>query len=239
VQPGLVLRLSPRRDPSPLVRVELDLDTEPRDLSTWVIERGSPAQIDRASAQDARGPVTVGVTSAPGGGVALSLARPTDGHVHLEYEVRAGSDLDDPLGVLIRGDRFRAAGESLVALPAAIEDAPLPVSIDFELREFTADKAASSFGVGLHRKVTVRGRALRRALFMAGGYDEMVIDTIDGHDEASWLGVAPFDLREVVVELPRSAPCSRGCSAGGASSPTSPGCISLRSRGAGPRGRST
>lgn len=182
------------------MHVELDLDSKPTELLTWHVLRGSAGDIVDASARDAAGAIDVQISSEHAE-VDVRLARAPSGHVHLAYDVLAVTSLADPLAVLVKGDRFHGAGERLIALPAAIEDTTLPITVDIDVAPLEADRAASSFGIGRRRTADFHPRALRYAIFAAGSHDDLVMDTIDGHDEASWLGVASFDLRETVVEL--------------------------------------
>ena len=122
--------------------------------------------------------------------------------MRIAYDVVTGDDSpDDPLGLLVQDDRFRGAGEKLIALPAAIEDKAMPVLLKIDGDALRADKAASSLGVGAIRRTTVRLRALRYASYLAGSLGAQVIDAVEGHDEGAWLGYTAFDPRPAVAEL--------------------------------------
>jgi hypothetical protein len=199
--------LRPVALPSRVVRVELDLD--PRgalpgvDLSTWKLASGAPDTTLRAAARDVRGDIAVEVR-AHGDGLAvdLVLARAPEGTVHVAYDVVAGGDSpDDPFGLLVEEDRFRGAGEKLIALPEPVEDSPMPVLLKIDGEALRAEKAASSLGVGGVRHATIRPRALRYGSFLAGSLGAAVLDAVEGHDEAAWLGYTTFDPRPVVAEL--------------------------------------
>ena len=203
--PAFSILLRPIRAPDPLVRVALDLDPppgDPGDLRQWRLVTSQAGRVTNVVAADASGPISVEGHADDSGALTLALARSPDGHVHLEYDVLAPDEpTDPPLGVLVRGGRFRGSGEALVALPEAIEGARIPISITIDRAPLEAEKAASSFGVGATRKLVARLRALRYAVFLAGAQADVVFDTLDGHDEASWMGFAGFDLRGAVVEL--------------------------------------
>lgn len=206
----LTVLLRPIASPSPMVHVEIELDLSaakaavpPKDLVTWRLSGGAPDRIAHATAHDASGDITVQPqTHEQGPAVDLTLARPPSGPVRLVYDVLAGDDSpDDPLGLLVLDDRFRGAGEKLVAFPPGIEDHAMAVVLKIDGDPLRADKAASSLGVGAVRRATIRPRALRYASFLAGSLGAQVIDATEGHDEGAWLGYTMFDPRPVVAEL--------------------------------------
>jgi hypothetical protein len=205
--PALAVLLRPAAVPAPIVHVEIDLD--PRgavngtNLAAWRLASGAPDRIAHASARDTKGDISVQAkASGAPGAVDLTLDRPPTGAVHLAYDVLAGDDApDDPFGLSVQEDRFRGAGEKLVALPASIEDTAMPVLLKIDGEPLRADKAASSLGVGAVRRQTIRPRALRYASFLAGSLGAQVIDAVEGHDEGAWLGYTMFDPRPVVAEL--------------------------------------
>jgi hypothetical protein len=205
--PSLAVLLRPIALPAPIVHVELDL--EPRvagggaDLATWRLNGGSPDRVVRATARDSQGdiPVQLGLHG-QGPAIDLTLARAPVGHVHVAYDVVTGDDSpDDPLGLLVLDDRFRGAGEKLIALPESVQDSTMPVLLKIDGEALRAEKAASSLGVGAVRHATIRPRALRYASFLAGSLGVQVIDAVEGHDEGAWLGYTMFDPRPVVAEL--------------------------------------
>jgi hypothetical protein len=184
-----------------LVHLEIDLPAGDASVRTWHLARGTEGRLAHAAARDASGDIGVQVTAA-GDGVNLTLDREPKGAMRIGYDVLAGSDApDDPLGVLVLDDRFRGAGETLVALPAAIEDNAMPVVLRID-SEALHGVAASSLGVGAVRRTTLPPRALRYASFLAGSLGAMVIDDpAAGHDEGAWLGYTAFDARPVVAEI--------------------------------------
>ncbi len=205
--PSLAVLLRPVATPTPLVHVELELD--PRDalkgpdVTTWKLAAGTPERVQHAAARDAKGDIAV-KASVHGQGPALDLTldRAPSGAIRLAYDVLTGDDSpDDPLGLLVLEDRFRGAGEKLVALPASIEDVAMPVLLKIDGEPLKADKAASSLGVGAVRRTTIRPRALRYTSVLAGSLGAQVIDAAEGHDEAAWLGYTAFDPRPAVAEL--------------------------------------
>jgi hypothetical protein len=205
--PSLAVLVRPVALPAPLVHVELELD--PRDglkgadLTTWRLAGGTPERIAHPIARDAKGDIAVvAKLHEHGPAVDLTLARAPSGAVRLAYDVLAGDDSpDDPLGLLVLDDRFRGAGEKIIALPESIADTTLPVLLKIDGDPLKADKAASSLGVGAVRRATIRPRALRYASFLAGSLGAQVIDATEGHDEAAWLGYTAFDPRPAVAEL--------------------------------------
>jgi hypothetical protein len=199
--------LRPVALPSPLVHVELDLDPHDSfkndDLTRWRLNSGAPDRVTRATARDGTGDIALETkTRGEGPALDLILARAPSGPVHLAYDVLAGDDsADDPLGLLVLDDRFRGAGEKLLALPDAIEDRSLPVVIKIDGEPLRAEKTASSVGVGALRRATLRPRALRYASFIAGSLGAEVSDATEGHDEGAWLGYTAFDPRPAIAEL--------------------------------------
>jgi hypothetical protein len=205
--PPLAILLRPTFLPTPIVHVEVDLD--PRaplgavDLVTWRLNAGSPERITHAIARDSGGdiPVALGVHG-QGPALYLTLARAPAGPVHVAYDVLTGEDSpDDPFGLLVLDDRFRGAGEKLIALPESIEDISMPLRLEIDGEPLRAERTASSLGVGTVRRATIRPRALRYASFLAGSLGTQLIDTSEGHDEGAWLGYTMFDPRPVVAEL--------------------------------------
>jgi hypothetical protein len=205
--PSLSVLVRPVASPSPLVHVELAFDPQGAnvkgDQTTWRLAGGAAERVQHATAHDAGGDVAVTVRAhGQGPAVDLLLARAPSGAVRLAYDVLAGDDApDDPIGILVQEDRFRGAGEKLVALPEALDDATLPVLLRIDGEPLRADKAASSLGVGAVRRETIRARALRYTSFLAGSLGAQVIDAVEGHDEGAWLGYTAFDPRPAVAEL--------------------------------------
>jgi hypothetical protein len=156
--------------------------------------------VQHAAAKDAQGDLTVTAKSS-GDGVELAFDREPRGSLHLAYDVLSG-DPDDPLGLWVQDDRFRGAGEMLVALPSSVEDTPMPFLLRIDGGPLRLPVAASSLGVGAVKKTTLAPRALRYVSFLAGSVGAMVIDDpAMGHDEGAWLGYTAFDPRPVVAEI--------------------------------------
>jgi hypothetical protein len=204
---GVTVLLRPAMSPERIVHVELDLVPQGQTAGQaapgpWHLPHGSPSRIARASARDVTGELTV-ATTAKGDGVDLVLARPTSGAVHVAYDLLAGGDApDDPLGALVQDDRFRASGGAMLALPEALASVSMPVRIRIDGSALSAPGAASSFGVGNTRRVTMPLGGLTYAVFMAGSLGGQVMDDPGaGHDEAAWLGYTAFDPRTATAEL--------------------------------------
>jgi hypothetical protein len=155
-----------------------------------------------ATARDASGDVPIAVAdTAPG--VTMTLRRAPSGPLLLAYDILAGADApDDPLGVLVAEDKFRGAGEKLVALPDSIPDRKANVLIRIDGAPLSATGAASSFGIGATRKLQIPPRAMRYGSFIAGPIGMQVNDggTL-GHDEGAWMGFTTFDPRPTIAEL--------------------------------------
>jgi hypothetical protein len=194
--------LRPSATPAPLVHVELDLRATNARATTWHLARGAASSIQHAVARDDAGDIAVVVTPAKLG-ADLVLARAPGDHARVAYDVLAGRDApDDPLGNLVLDDRFRGAGEAVVALPDAIADVKMPVALAIDGDPLRAPGAASSLGVGPTRRVTLPPRALRYSTFLAGSLGVQIIDDAGmGHDEGAWLGYTAFDPRPAIAEL--------------------------------------
>jgi hypothetical protein len=198
----VALLLRPSSTPTPAVHVELALSATDASWTAFRLASGSADHVTNVTAKDASGdvPVTVADT-APG--VTMTLGRAPSGALLLAYDVVAGADApDDPLGVLVAEDKFRGAGEKLVALPDKLPDSKANVLLRIDGAPLTASGAASSFGVGATRKLQIPPRALRYGSFMAGPIGMQVNDDTNlGHDEGAWMGFTTFDPRPTIAEL--------------------------------------
>ncbi len=197
-----MLLIHPALTPAPLVNVEVTVAKSEAATGPWRIALGTADRIVRPFARDATGDIEVSVTIA-GPGVELHLARTPTGPVTLAYAVLAGREApDDPTGVAVLDDRFRGAGERLLALPAGAEDTRGTILVRIDGEALRASGAASSLGVGAARRAALAPRALRYATFLAGSLGVEVIDDPGaGHDEAAWLGYTDFDPRPAVADL--------------------------------------
>ncbi len=200
--PELAILLRPIHEPSPVVHVEVKLVVADASFPLWRILRSPADRIANAVARDDKGDLAVSV-EAKGPSVELTMARPTSGPVHLQYDVRANSEApDDPLGQLVLEDRFRGAGEGLIALPETIDDAPIPTLLRIDGDALRAPNAASSLGWGATRRAQIRPRALRYSSFLSGSMGGAIFeDQSAGRDEAGWLGYTAFDPRPAMAEL--------------------------------------
>jgi hypothetical protein len=198
------LLVHPALAPVPLVNVEVTLAHSEAAAAPWRIALGAADRIARPFARDTNGDIEVSVANAPPG-VELRLARPPVGPVTLAYAVLAGGEApDDPFGVSVLEDRFRAAGERLVALPPGAEDVRGTVLVRIDGEALRAPAAASSLGVGAVRRATLPPRVLRYASFLAGSMGVQASeDPGAGHDEGAWLGYTDFDPRPTIAELAR------------------------------------
>jgi hypothetical protein len=199
--PSLAIRLRPVHEPKALVHVELDLDSPATHGTLWRVARGAADHFASLAAHDSSGAIAI-VAQPLGDGVALVLERSPRGLVHVAYDVLTDDDSgDDPLGVLVRGDRFRGSGETLLALPDAALDAVTKVSLSLDRAPLEAEKAASSLGVGADKTRTLEPRALLYSVFAVGTHGDAVLDAPEGHDEVAWMGFPAFDVRGAAVEL--------------------------------------
>ncbi len=188
----------------PRVHVEVTFALPGGGPASWRLARGAADRVTHATGHDASG--DLGIQVGPGSpGVDLRLDRPSKGPVTLAYDVLAGGDApDDPLGILVLDDRFRGAGESLVALPLGAEQVETQKNtlIRIEGEALRAPGAASSIGVGAARRTTLAPWSLRALSFMAGSLGvEVIDDPAAGHDEGAWLGYTAFDPRPTVAEI--------------------------------------
>jgi len=199
----VTLLLRPLVSP-PRVHVEVTFAFPGGGPASWKIARGAADHVTHATGHDAAGDIGIQVASGSPG-IDLRLERPSKGPVTLAYDVLAGGDApDDPLGVLVLDDRFRGAGERLVALPQGAEGSSVEkntlLRIDGEA--LRASGAASSVGVGAARRTTMAPVFLRYASFLAGSLGvEVIDDPAAGHDEGAWLGYTAFDPRPTVAEI--------------------------------------
>jgi hypothetical protein len=197
----IALLLRPTPGPAPFVHVEVTLPRGETGATPWRIVRGSLERVVHATAHDASGDATLEVAAASPG-VELRPGRSLGGATTIAYDVLVGDDApDDPFGLFVVDDRFRGAGERLVALPeSATAEARVLLKVDGD--PLRASGGASSFGAGAVRRATVPARALQYASYLAGSLGGSVIDDpAAGHDEGAWLGYTSFDPRPTVAEL--------------------------------------
>ena len=198
----VALLLRPTSSPRPAVHVELALSATDAAWTFFRLASGSADHLAGVTAHDASGDVPVAIADTSPG-VTMTLRRAPSGPMVLAYDVLAGDDApDDPLGVLIADDKFRGAGERLVAMPDGIPDRKANVLLRIDGAPLSATGAASSFGVGSIRKLQVPPRALRYGTFLAGPIGVQVNDEGNlGHDEGAWMGFTTFDPRASIAEL--------------------------------------
>ncbi len=199
----LQITLSPEPSSAPVVRVTVAARPDGAPLTEWrgaglLDLRGKP------EATDDQGPVAV-TASESNGVTLLTLARPTSGTTWLSYTV--GAELPGYPGVpeiAVDPDRFEAAGEALLVVPAAFEDRPVRAVIRTETDEIgTRDlvSAATSFGHGHRVETTARGADLRGGFYLAGLLGLGTFRAPEGNDDAAWLGYTAFDPRPVFADM--------------------------------------
>ena len=191
--------LRPVAEPSARVHVEITADGPRAALQKWRLEAPAEGAIVDLAVTDDAGSIPFGADDGAG---ALTLRREAVGPVHVRYDRAATTDAPArPLGQLVLIDRFRGSGEGLLILPDAFDDLLIPIDVRIDGAEIHAPNAASSLGVGAARRINARARALRRSTFMAGSMGAAVFDSVEGHDEAAWLGYTAFDPRPVIAEI--------------------------------------
>lgn len=206
--PRASLKASQRTDVAPESAVDVEITAaadDPAALTRWTLSEGLPDRLRGAIAIDASGSIPLTISAAPQG-AELRLARAPRGAVRLRYRLPA-APLSSSLAGFVEADpdRFRADGQALLALPAALDDRVVPVALRIDAAEIGVEGqlrgAASSFGVGAARDLVTRVRDLRRAVYLAGPMGTAVFDAPEGHDEAAWIGYTTFDPRPVSADL--------------------------------------
>lgn len=194
--------LRPTSSPRPGVHVEIALSATDAAWTAFRLASGSADHVASVTARDTGGDVPIAVADTASG-VTMTLGRAPSGPLLLAYDILANADApDDPLGVLIAEDKFRGAGEKLVALPDGIPDRKANVLLRIDGAPLSATGAASSFGVGATRKLQIPPRALRYGTFLAGPIGMEVSDEVNlGHDEGAWMGFTTFDPRPAIAGL--------------------------------------
>jgi hypothetical protein len=197
--PRLDITVRPLVDPVHRVHVEVVADGAADDVRTWSLDEGAPAMSELA-VRDDDGAIAFERT-ASGAGVRLVLARAANGAVRVAYDiVAAANGVDEPLLPFVTPQAFRASGEWLLLLPVAYDEKPVATKLHIAADTIGASGAASSFGIGVDREKTVRGRFLRHAAFLAGQLGTAVFHTQEADDEAAWIGLTAFDPRAVASE---------------------------------------
>lgn len=198
----VALLLRPASSPRPAVHVEFALSATDPAWTAFRLASGAADHVSAAAAHDARGDVPVSVADAAPG-VTITLGRAPSGPLLLSYDILTeGEAPDNPLGVMIAEDKFRGAGEKLVAMPDGILDRKANVLLRIDGAPLSATGAASSFGVGATRRLQIPPRALRYASYLAGPIGVQVNDEGNlGHDEGAWMGFTTFDPRATLAEL--------------------------------------
>jgi hypothetical protein len=161
-------------DPSTAaVDVEIDAAADPAALSRWSIAAdGGAGVFHLKGVRDARGPLESHLVVKPGEPLALVLAKPPSGAVHVRYTI---DSRPRPLSAMPTVDadpnRFPASGEALLLLPDGLDGRAVTAQIRFDTVKYGINRGssdqinaspASSFGVGAAREATaaVAGRGL-------------------------------------------------------------------------------
>lgn len=199
----LEITLSPESPPETLVRVKLAARKLDIPLGTWE----SPRVLDivgNIEASDDMGPLDA-VLDKAAPGTRLAFGRAPLGTLRLSYAIKAQLPaFPNPPLVAIDPDRFEAAGEALLLLPAALEERSVRATVRIESDEIGTPEmtsAASSFGLGAKVQVTARGVDLRSGFFLAGLLGRATFQAPEGNDDAAWLGYTAFDPRPVVADM--------------------------------------
>lgn len=200
-RPKLVITIAPRPTPQPHVHVRIEAEAAPAALTHWVLADASAVRTDGIKVSDAGGTLPAD-TSLAGGELSVRLTRSPCGRVRVDYDVASVGDPSmRPLAMEVGTDQLRAAGESLLLLPAALDEAPASVSLNIDGESIYASATASSFGVGAVKDRLLRGRALRHASFLAGQLGTAVFRGLEGDDDAAWIGYTAFDPRSAAAEV--------------------------------------
>ncbi|MFO0755871.1 MAG: hypothetical protein U0359_05240 [Byssovorax sp.] len=197
--PRVSIALRPGEGAAQLV-VSVTARGEPAALTRWSIEAPDAGAVKLTSLRDDRGPIAARFDEAAH---AVVLPAPPAGEVHFEYTVdshprplaiKAGVDLDP--------NRMEASGEAFLLLPDALDDRPVEATITFDTESLGETyHAATSFGFGNARTTRARGRDLREATYLFGPVGRALFETLEGHDEAAWLGYTSFDPRPIAADV--------------------------------------
>jgi hypothetical protein len=191
------------------IAVEVVAEGDPAKLMAWSI-REPYGTFKLTSLRDDSGPIT------PTGSVdkgTITLGKPPRGALHVEYTLTVKPALPNQvLPVNLDPNHFEGAGEALLALPVAPDDQIFATSIHLRSQYWQEPSAtaASSFGFGVDRDVTARGRDLRFATYLLGNVGHALFDTRDDHDEAAWLGYTSFDPRPISADVAAFRTAIRG-----------------------------
>jgi hypothetical protein len=195
---------------APSVAVEVRVAAEPEALATFsMAPPGGVAALHLTSVRDDQGPLDAVPVAGPAGRVVLTLPRRAVGEVRLAYAIDASARAGTVVpGVDPDANRFLASGEPLLLLPDGLDDRAVRATVTVDCAGYVVDDGhesmvdgASSFGVGGVREVTVRGRELRRGVYVAGALGRALFDAAEGHDEAVWLGYTSFDPRPIAADV--------------------------------------
>ncbi|MEZ4294372.1 MAG: hypothetical protein R3B70_05315 [Polyangiaceae bacterium] len=199
----LEVTLSPEPGPTPVVRVTITARPADAPLTLWTSSRAIELA-EEPRAVDARGAVPVSLAP-PTNPTGIVLDRPTDGVVQVSYTVRASlPGYPDVPAIAVDPDRFEAAGESLLFLPASLDDKPVRVALRVETDEIGAGpttSAATSFGHGTRVDTVARTADVRESFFMAGLLGKGTFRAPEGNDDAAWLGYTAFDPRPIFADM--------------------------------------
>jgi hypothetical protein len=173
----------------------------------WSIGAPDPGAIRLREVRDARGPLEVREERKPGR-FAITFARKPEGELRLVYTAQSHVPLGGLPWVLSGPNHLEVSGEALL-LPDALDGAPVAASIRLSLEQYGTDdygvptsSAVTSFGIGAERDVDATVGELRRAVMIsATRLGTAVFDTLEGHDEAAWLGYTAFDPRPVSADV--------------------------------------
>jgi hypothetical protein len=174
----------------------------------WSIGAPDPGAIRLREARDARGPLEVREERKPGR-FAITFARKPEGELRLAYTAQSHVPQGGGLPWVLSGpNHLEASGEALL-LPDALDGARVAASIRMSLEQYGTDQygvpsssAVTSFGIGAERDVEATVGELRRAVMIsANRLGTAVFDTLEGHDEAAWIGYTAFDPRPVSADV--------------------------------------
>ncbi len=186
--PGIAVTVAARTDGAP--------------LAVWSIAAPEPGTFHLDEARDNRGALATSV-AARGVALAVTFDRPPAGEVRVRYTVASRlHGVGQPAGVDANPNRAVASGEALLLLPDAFDARAVPTTLHIDPAPYGESAgSASSFGFGVEREVSARGDDLRFATFFAGPMGHALFDTLEGRDEAAWLGYTAFNPRPVAADV--------------------------------------
>jgi hypothetical protein len=214
---------APKSDDGP-TRLAITISPDPRtsEVAVEVVAEGDPSRLMAWSIREPYGTFKLTSLRDEGGQITptgtvdqgkITLGKPPRGALHLEYTLTVKPALPNQvLPLNLDPNHFEGAGEALLALPVAPDDQMFATSIHLRSQYWQEPSAtaASSFGFGSDRDVSVHGRDLRFATYLLGNVGHALFETREDHDEAAWLGYTSFDPRPISADVAAFRTAIRG-----------------------------